>query len=165
MRGMTLGVGVLAGLWAVVCVVGVGSAGHGSGFEADGLTRAVSHGALWVLPPAYEFAVSDSGQLSVEIGVTGAYSEFRSDSENLFSPRAGVFLYPRGGLRGLALYAGIGEAGPEAGVWYVWRPREWSSRSHDGVCYRIGLGIARNTAPNWALSGHLGIGAALGFSF
>jgi hypothetical protein len=118
---------------------------------------------LWLLPPACELPLSGDGRLSLEIGLTPALREIGGDSEDALAARAGVFMYPQGRMRGLALYAGVGESGPEGGLWYVWRRDRGMLGFFDS--FRVGIGIVSSTDPHWALPSQLGIGAALGYAF
>jgi hypothetical protein len=161
MRRLEIATGVLL---AMCMVFGTCWASESSEPQA-GPTRL--NGALWVLPPAYEFPLSGGGHLSLEIGVTRALWVAKDVVDDTFGPRIGAFIYPTGNLEGLALYAGFAEAGPEWGIWVVWRadPGDGSSASGRALSFRLGVGVADDRGGSGDAFPDIGLGAAVGFSF
>lgn len=161
MRRPALAVGVPA----LLCMI-AGTCWASESAEPQAEPTRVS-GAFWVLPPAYEFPVSGGGHLSLEIGVTPGLWEPGRQSGDTFGPRVGAFVYPTGRLEGLALYVGLGEAGPELGLWCVWRRDvgDGSSGRNRALSFRLGIGAVESTDVHWAAPVMLGLGASMGFSF
>lgn len=145
---------------ALLCMI-AGACWASESAEPQAQPTGVS-GAVWVLPPAYEFPVSHGGHLSLEIGGTPALWPEGVYSRELLGPRVGVFVYPGGQLEGLALYAGLGEIGAEVGLWGVWRPG--SADGREGLALRAGIGALVGGPVDGVLVGALGLGAAVGFS-
>jgi hypothetical protein len=152
-------VGVLMVLW-----LAIGSCWASESEEPQAEQRRVN-GAVWVLPPAYEFPISDGGHLSLEIGVTRALWLAEDAADNAFGPRIGAFVYPAGRLEGLALYAGLAEGGPEGGIWVVWRADTGDGSSARGraLSFRLGVGIASDGGGSADSFPDIGLGAAVGF--
>jgi hypothetical protein len=128
--------------------------------------------AVWILPPAYEFSVSQRGHVSLEVGATSALWPQGAGSHDTLGPRFGGYVYPTGNMEGLALYAGVGAAGTELGLWGVWRgrPKDRLSGGSPAVSFRIGIGavISGSDLPpfgNDPVKAELGLGAAIGRSF
>lgn len=124
-------------------------------------------GAVWILPPAYEFPVSHRGHLSLEIGATPALWPQGARSHDVFGPRVGAYVYPAGKMEGLSLYAGLGEVGVELGLWGVWRerPKNGSSGGGSAACFRFGIGVVVSGSVDWVPVGEPAVGASVGFSF
>jgi hypothetical protein len=156
MRGLALVVGVVA----LVCMI-AGTCWASEKAEPQGEAARVS-GAVWVLPPAYEFPVSGGGHLSLEIGATPGLWPEGAQLHDVLGPRVGVFVYPGGGLEGPALYAGLGEFA-EFGIWGVWRPG--SSAGGSGLSFRAGIGVLVGGPVDGVLLGAVGLGASVGFTF
>jgi hypothetical protein len=155
-KRLALAVGALA----VLCMI-AGACWASEEAEPQGESTRVK-GAVWLLPPAYEFSASGGGHLSLEVGATPALWPEGVHSRELLGPRVGVFIYPGGELEGLALYAGLGEFA-ELGLWGVWRPG--SSDGRGGLSLRAGIGVVVGGPVDGTLVGAPGIGAAVGFSF
>jgi hypothetical protein len=155
----------MAGVLVVLCLA-LGTCWASEKAEPQGEPTRVS-GAVWVLPPAYEFPVSDGGHLSLEVGVTRALWLAKDLQDDAFGPRIGAFVYPAGNLEGLALYAGLAEGGPEGGVWVVWRADRGEGSSDRGraLSFRLGVGIASDGGGSGYSFPDIGLGAAVGFSF
>jgi hypothetical protein len=152
---------LLLGLWfGTAACLAAGTGGTG-GRESE------ARWTLWAVPPAIEVVDNPAGYHSVEIGATPAFWTPTGGSEGLFGARLGVFFYPNGGSRGLAIYAGFGDDGNEVGLWYVWRSPPGASSPGDtrSLSFRIGLGSVRGTVADRTSPGAFGLGLGLGFAF
>ena len=125
------------------------------------------HRTLWVFPPAAEFADSERGFRSIEIGLTPGLWTSSHGSDGVLGPRLGVFIYPDGECKGVAFYVGVRPASSEVGLWYVWRAHDTDRSSGNGppMSFRIGIGAVRSTDPDCTAPGRPGFGAAFGFAF
>jgi hypothetical protein len=110
---------IVTGILSVLCTMCGSCSALESAEPQTALTRV--RGAVWVLPPGHEFPTSDGGHLNPEIGVTPRLWELDRRSGGMARLGIETSLYRAGRLEGLALYAGLGVAGPELGLWCLWR--------------------------------------------
>ena len=110
---------IVTGILSVLCTM-CGSCSALESAEPQAAPTRVRR-AVWVLRLGHESPASDGGHLSLEIDVTPGLWEPGRHSGDTFGPRVGAFVYPAERLEGLALYAGLGVAGPELGLWCLWR--------------------------------------------
>ena len=158
MHSKTTAVGFLA----VLCTMGGVCCASDS--AAPTAERVSLKGALWVLPPAYEFPVSRGGHLSLEVGVMPSLYVMDGHFVEMFGPRLGAFFYPTGKLEGIALYAGLGEIA-EIGLWGVWRAGSASFSSRRALSVRVGIGAVAAGTRHGLVGGGPVLGAAVGITF